>query len=348
MNVHEFEGKNEEEAISKAIEALGLDREEIDVEIVEAKKAAFLFGGGKVRIRVHLDEERHSGGSWSSSAHPDAQPQQDFLEQEDADRQPEDYRHPDAWRKPGSRGGSSEPSRGVASEPSRSVASEPGRGQRQRGQSRQDARPSDRRSRRSFPKHGPRRSPVDRYGYGRNGHQSNDYGRRDPGAEIAPKTVSLEPASDFERQILEFLKGLFQHIGVEAQIRIAFREDRKLGLDVDSPDSGILIGKRGQTLEAIQTLTNVVASRMKNGNVRVIVDSQNYRLRRERSLVRMAQQTADEVRRTRQSRLLEAMNPFERRLIHTTLSEEADIETASEGEGLYKRVRVLYRGPQNP
>jgi predicted RNA-binding protein Jag len=340
MNVHEFEGKNEEEAISKAIEALGLDREEIDVEIVEAKKAAFLFGGGKVRIRVHLDEDRQSGESWGSGAQPEAQRLRDFLEDEDSDRQPADYRHPDAWKQPSSRS--------VSSGPSRSVGSDPGRGQRQRGERRQDARPSERRSRRGSPKSGSRRSPVDRYGYERYGYERNGYDRRAPDTAIAPRNVFLEPENDFEQKILEFLKGLFQHIGIEAEIRIAFREDRKLGLDVDSPDSGILIGKRGQTLEAIQTLTNVVASRMKNGNVRVIVDSQNYRLRRERSLVRIAQQTADEVRRTRQSRLLEAMNPFERRLIHTTLSEEADIETASEGEGLYKRVRILYRGPQNP
>ena len=90
-----------------------------------------------------------------------------------------------------------------------------------------------------------------------------------------------------------------------------------------------------------------VAGRMKDGHPRIIVDSQNYRSRRERSLVRLAQQTADEVRRTRDSRLLEAMNPFERRLIHTTLSKERDVETSSEGDGLYKRVRVYYRGSRH-
>ena len=83
---------------------------------------------------------------------------------------------------------------------------------------------------------------------------------------------------------------------------------------------------------------------MKDVHFRIIVDSQNYRSRRERGLVRLAYQTADEVRQTRDSKLLEAMNPFERRLIHTTLSKERDIETSSEGEGLYKRVRVYYKG----
>ena len=324
MNVHEFEGKNEEEAISKAIEALGLDREDIDVEIVEAKKAAFLFGGGKVRIRVHLEDER--GGPWSPGHTPGGQPSgqepgeswQSELDQDGyPDKQPADYRHPDAWDRP------------------------PGRGQRsRRGQA---GRPGGQRSRRS-PSNKPsaKRSPAARSGRSPSNHlEAAPYGRDGAPARRSP---TLEPEGEFENKILDFLKGLFEHVGIAAEVRIVFREDGKIGLDVDSPDSGILIGKRGQTLEAIQTVANVVAGRLKNGSPRVIVDSQNYRMRRERSLVRMAQQTADEVRRTRQSRLLEAMNPFERRLIHTTLSEDADVETASEGEGLYKRVRILYRG----
>ncbi len=221
MDVKEFEGKNEEEAINKAIESLGLNRDDIDVEIVEAKKSSFLFGGGKVKIRVHLEEEREES------------------------------------------------------------------------------------------------------------------------------TGSLEPAGDFENQIIEFIEGLIRRIGISAHVQISFREDNKIGIDIDSQDSGILIGKRGQTLEALQTIANVAAGRIQDGHPRIIVDSQNYRSRRERNLVRLAYQTAEEVRRTRDSKLLEAMNPFERRLIHTALSEERDVETSSEGEGLYKRVRVYYRGSRN-
>jgi spoIIIJ-associated protein len=157
----------------------------------------------------------------------------------------------------------------------------------------------------------------------------------------------LEPDGEFENRIVEFVKGMIDRIGVSAQVNIAFRQDNKIGIDIDSQDSGILIGKRGQTLEALQTIVNVAASRLRENHPRIIVDSQNYRSRRERSLIRLAQQTADEVRRTRGSRLLEAMNPFERRLIHTTLSKDRDVETSSEGEGLYKRVRVYFRGSRN-
>ncbi len=219
MNVREFEGKNEEEAINRAIEALGLNRDEIDVEIVETKKAPFIFGGGKVRIRVHLEEE-----------------------------QPE--------------------------------------------------KPS-----------GP-----------------------------------LMPEGEFEQAMVQYLQGLVERMGIQNRVKIAFREARKLGLEVETEESAILIGRKGQTLEAIQVVANVAAGRLKDESARIIVDTQDYRSRREKSLIRMAQQAAEQVRRTRQSRLLEAMNPFERRLVHTALSQEGDIETASEGEGLYKRIRVQYKG----
>jgi spoIIIJ-associated protein len=145
--------------------------------------------------------------------------------------------------------------------------------------------------------------------------------------------------------MVDYLQGLVERMGIPGRVGVGFREERKLGLNIDTPDSGILIGKKGQTLEALQVIANIAASRMKEGAERIIVDTQNYRSRREQSLIRMARQTAQQVRRTRQSRLLEAMNPFERRLVHTALAEEGDIETASEGEGLYKRIRVLYRGP---
>jgi spoIIIJ-associated protein len=233
MSVKEFEGRNEEEAINKAIESLGLDRDEIDVEIVETKKAPFLFGGGKVRIRVHLEEEHHP--------------------EEEEDAQP-------------------------------------------------------------------------------------------PAPRAAPREP-LPAEGDFEKAMVEYLQGLVERMGIAGRVGIGFREERKLGLNIDTPDSGILIGKKGQTLEALQVIANIAASRIKEGAERIIVDTQNYRSRREQSLVRLARQTAQQVRRTRQSRLLEAMNPFERRLVHTALAEEGDIETASEGEGLYKRIRVLYRGP---
>ena len=121
-------------------------------------------------------------------------------------------------------------------------------------------------------------------------------------------------------------------------------EERKIGIKLESSNSSILIGRKGKNLDALQVLANIYAGRLGREDVRVVLDTENYRIRREESLVRLAYTTADKVQQSHQSILLEPMNPFERRLIHTTLSDIPDIETKSEGEGLYKQVRVIYKG----
>jgi spoIIIJ-associated protein len=153
-----------------------------------------------------------------------------------------------------------------------------------------------------------------------------------------------EAKNDFEQKMLGFVENLIGHMGYTAAVSILFREERKLGLKIDSEHSSIIIGKKGKNLDAIQLLANIYAGRQGKMGIRVILDSENYRIRREESLVRLAYTVADRVRENRGSILLEPMNPFDRRLIHTTLNDIADVETKSEGEGLYKQVRVYYRG----
>ncbi|MGP1587479.1 MAG: RNA-binding cell elongation regulator Jag/EloR [Treponemataceae bacterium] len=152
------------------------------------------------------------------------------------------------------------------------------------------------------------------------------------------------PQNEFEKQIVEFLSSVIRKMGFECNVEVMFREESKLGLKITSSHSSILIGKKGKNLDALQLLANVYASRIGKSEIRVILDTENYRIRREESLVRLAYNTADKVRTTRKSILLEPMNPFERRLIHTTLNDINDVETNSEGEGLYKQVRVIYKG----
>ena len=106
----------------------------------------------------------------------------------------------------------------------------------------------------------------------------------------------------------------------------------------------MIIGKKGKNIDALQLLANVYAGKLGREDIKVILDSENYRIRREESLVRIAYESAEQVRRTGRSILLEPMNPFERRIVHTTLNDIVDIETKSEGEGLYKQVRVMFRG----
>jgi len=146
-----------------------------------------------------------------------------------------------------------------------------------------------------------------------------------------------------ESMVVLYLEELLSKMGYPGKVETLYKENGKIGLGITSPHSSILIGKKGKNLDALQLLANVYAGKI-GSEKRFIVDAENYRVRREENLVRMAEKVAEQVRKNGGSRLLEPMNPFERRLIHTTLGAMEGIETKSEGEGLYKQIRVLYRG----
>jgi spoIIIJ-associated protein len=152
------------------------------------------------------------------------------------------------------------------------------------------------------------------------------------------------PKDEFEKKLIEFVITIIQKMGYEAKAEIMFREENKIGIKLNSQYSSILIGRKGKNLDSLQLLANIFAGRLGHEDIRIILDTENYRIRREESLVRLAYTTADKVRSSHNSILLEPMNPFERRLIHTTLNDIPDIETKSEGDGLYKQVRVIYKG----
>jgi spoIIIJ-associated protein len=167
-----------------------------------------------------------------------------------------------------------------------------------------------------------------------------------PQTEATPRKLvaGLEPDGDFELKLLDFVREVVERMGYGCKASVLFREEQKLGIRIESESAAILIGKKGKNLDALQLLANVYAGKLGREDLRVIIDSENYRIRREESIVKMAYEVAEKVRRTRASVLLEPMNPFERRIVHTTLNDIVDIETKSEGEGLYKQVRVMFRG----
>ena len=152
------------------------------------------------------------------------------------------------------------------------------------------------------------------------------------------------PQDEFEKKLLQFVQDLITKMGYDVKVEIIFREPKKIGIKIDSRASSIIIGRKGKNLDAIQLLTNIYAGRLGHEDTRIVLDIENYRIRREESLVRLAYNVADRVHSTKSSVLLEPMNPFERRLIHTTLNDIPDVDTKSEGEGLYKQVRVFYKG----
>ena len=162
----------------------------------------------------------------------------------------------------------------------------------------------------------------------------------EPEAEEATENRDPEPQNDNERRIIEFVDTLIQKMGYKGKTSISFRRDTKIGLSIDSDDSSIIIGRKGKNLDAIQLITNVYAGNL-DPDIKVVIDSENYRMRHEEQIIRNAYRIAEQVKRSGKSRLLDPMNPFERRLVHTALNDFDGVETKSEGEGLYKQVRII-------
>ncbi|ADY11854.1 RNA-binding cell elongation regulator Jag/EloR [Sphaerochaeta globosa] len=145
--------------------------------------------------------------------------------------------------------------------------------------------------------------------------------------------------SELEDKLLLFVATILEKMGYQGKVSISFRKARKLGLNIESDNSSIIIGRKGKNLDAIQLLANVYAGQI-DPDLKVIIDSENYRMRHEEQLIRMAFKTAEQVKKSGRSRLLEPMNPYERRLVHTALNDFGGVETKSEGEGLYKQIRI--------
>lgn len=164
--------------------------------------------------------------------------------------------------------------------------------------------------------------------------------------EEEPEEPVDPPSDEVISQIAAFIEGMIERMGYPGSAAMSGQEGAKLIFELTSESSSILIGKKGKNLDALQLLANVYLNRVAGDEApwRVVLDTEGYRARREESLIRMAHRVADEAARTRSSRLLEPMNPFERRLIHTAINERDDVVTKSEGDGLYKRVRVIAKG----
>ncbi len=180
--------------------------------------------------------------------------------------------------------------------------------------------------------------------YGETPDESDDYEEEDEeeDPEETEEDRNPEPQNDNERKILAFLDTLIQKMGYTGSSSISFRRDSKIGINITSDESSIIIGRKGKNLDAIQLIANVYAGNL-DPDIKVVIDSENYRVRHEEQIIRMAYKTASEVRRTGRSKLLDPMNPFERRLVHTALNDYDGVETKSEGEGLYKQVRIIPR-----
>lgn len=142
-----------------------------------------------------------------------------------------------------------------------------------------------------------------------------------------------------ETPAIDFLREVTLKMGLDLSIN-AMANEECIYLDISGKDSGTIIGKRGQTLDSIQYLTSLVVNKDSEKYTRVIVDAENYREKREKTLSQLADRLADKVQRTGKSVRLEPMNPYERKVIHATLQRNPAVTTRSEGEEPYRRVMI--------
>lgn len=154
---------------------------------------------------------------------------------------------------------------------------------------------------------------------------------------IREKPADLKELQDSEAEV--FLKEITAKMGLNLKMKV-LGNDSCMFVDIEGRDSGTIIGKRGQTLDAIQYLTSLVVNKDKEKYMRVVVDAENYREKRERTLEQLANRLADKVVKTRKSVRLEPMNPYERKVIHATLQVNPKVTTRSEGEEPYRRVII--------
>ncbi|MEW8957380.1 RNA-binding cell elongation regulator Jag/EloR [Clostridium sp.] len=155
-----------------------------------------------------------------------------------------------------------------------------------------------------------------------------------------PARILVKLNKDYKAEAREFLGKVLDSMGVKAEINIT--EDKNtINISLDGPNMGVAIGYRGETLDSLQYLVSLVINKGNDEDYkRVILDSENYRAKREETLKRLASKTAYKVKKNGRGFRLEAMNPYERRIIHAALQNHPDVYTYSEGDEPFRRVVV--------
>ena len=156
-----------------------------------------------------------------------------------------------------------------------------------------------------------------------------------------PARIRVCKKEDVQDIVKDFLKRLFENMHLNVEVDMKYDEEEKvIYIDLKGDEMGLLIGKRGQTLDSIQYLTSLVANKNREEYIKIKMDTENYRERRKVTIENLAKNIAIKVKKTRRPATLEPMNPYERRLIHAALQNDKYVETYSEGEEPFRKVVV--------
>lgn len=156
--------------------------------------------------------------------------------------------------------------------------------------------------------------------------------------------IKAKIKDSIEDRVATFLEDVLSAMELEAKVIVSYDEEAKeMDVEISGEDMGILIGKRGQTLDSLQYLTSLVCNKERDEYIRVKVDTENYRQRRKDTLENLAKNMAFKVKRTKRAVSLEPMNPYERRVIHSALQDDKYVTTHSEGDEPFRHVVVTLK-----
>ena len=159
-----------------------------------------------------------------------------------------------------------------------------------------------------------------------------------------PARIKVRLKQSLQNTARSFLEKVFKAMNIETNIDLVYNEENEmLEINLVGEDMGVLIGKRGQTLDSLQYLVSLVVNKNTENYVKVKMDTENYRARRKETLENLAKNIAYKVKKNRRSVSLEPMNPYERRIIHSALQNDKFVETYSEGEEPYRKVVINYK-----
>ncbi|MBP6290660.1 MAG: protein jag, partial [Spirochaetes bacterium] len=153
--------------------------------------------------------------------------------------------------------------------------------------------------------------------------------------------VYYQQQNDVGEKAKEIIEKIMSLMDVNATVKDFKESENKVYVELESLNSGLIIGKKGKTLEALQFMINLLVNKVTSSEKKIILDIESYRAKRERALRKLSKEIALKVARTGKPWTLEPMNPFERRLIHLTLQNDSKVTTKSEGQGIYRKVKIM-------
>lgn len=325
MEFREITAKTVDEAITKACLEFGISSDNLEIEVVREGTSGFFGFGSKpaiIRVRRKAEEEE-----FNILEELKKEEQKKEVVRKDSKKEPRKDIKKEPKKEPKKE--NKEPRKEAVKEPKKEVKKDAPKPPKK-----ENNKPAEKEVVKEAVKEpAVKEAPV----------------KKEPKQEV--KKEERKPVVRTEEQVAamkadaeKFLAGVFKAMELPVDIQIVYDKDNdSLDINFDGEDMGILIGKRGQTLDSLQYLTSLVVNKEQENYVRVKLDTENYRSRRKDTLENLAKNIAFKVRKTRKAVVLEPMNPYERRIIHSALQNDKYVTTHSEGEEPYRRVVITLK-----